>query len=238
MNIIQPSETSTVPRESTCVAIVDDDERFREALSFQLRTADFKVDTFQSAESFLETSRAKQFDCIVADICLPRLNGLQLLAHIKQSTPFASMVVITGRGDLTLGVQAMREGAVDCLEKPIDDASLLWAVKRGVELFRLNRTDYLRRMELAKREETLTPREREVFGLITSGMLNKQVGAELGPSEQTVKKHRARVMSKMGAASLADLVRMADTLQLRSQGVAARREELAVNSLTSISAGS
>jgi FixJ family two-component response regulator len=220
-NLARPSAMSDGPRESASVAIVDDDERFREALGFQLQTADFKVDTYRSAEGFLEASRATQFDCVVADICLPRLNGLQLLAQIKESTPFASIVVITGQGNLSLGVQAMREGAVDCLEKPIDDASLLWAVKRGIELFRLNRAAHLRRMELVKREQTLTPREREVFALIVSGMLNKQIGAELGPSEQTVKKHRARVMSKMGAASLADLVRMAETLRIDSLRVAA-----------------
>lgn len=213
-NNLQPSAAFGVQPEAICVAVIDDDERFREALSFQLRTADISVDAYRSAESFLEAARAKQFDCIVADICLSRLNGLQLLAMLKQSTPFSSIVVITGHGDLSLGVQAMREGAIDCLEKPIDDASLLWAVKRGVELFRSNRAAYLQRMELEKREESLTTREREVFALITAGMLNKQVGAELGPSEQTVKKHRARVMNKMGATSLADLVRMAEILRI------------------------
>jgi FixJ family two-component response regulator len=213
-NFARPSASGDRPRGTTPVAIVDDDEQFREALAFQLQTAEFTVDTFRSAESFLEASQAKQFDCVVADICLPRLNGLQLLAQVKRSTPFASIVLITGHGDLSLGVQAMREGAVDCLEKPIDDSSLLWAVRRGIKLFHLNHAAYLQRMELAKREETLTPREREVFALIASGLLNKQVGAELGPSEHTVKKHRARVMNKMGAASFADLVRMAETLQL------------------------
>jgi FixJ family two-component response regulator len=216
-NAGQPSsETSAGPQESTFVAIVDDDERFCEALRFQLETAYFKVDTYPSAERFLEASQSKQFDCVVADICLPKLNGLQLLAQIKESTPFASIVVITSCGDLTVGVQAMREGAIDCLEKPLDDGALLRAVARGIELFRVNRAAYLQRTELERRKKTLTPRECEVFALITSGMLNKQVGAELGPSEQTVKKHRARVMNKMGAGSLADLVRMAEILRLQS----------------------
>jgi len=212
MNTVQWLAEATAPRVSTSIAIVDDDENFCKALSFQLETADFKVDSYPSAEGFLEACRSKQFDCVVADICLPKVNGLQLLAQVKKSTPFASVVVITGRGDLSLGVQAMREGAVDCLEKPIDEAALLSAIRRGINLFRLNRVAYLQRIELTKRQETLTPRESEVFVLIASGMLNKQIGAELGPSEQTVKKHRARVMNKMGAGSLADLVRMAETL--------------------------
>jgi two-component system, LuxR family, response regulator FixJ len=218
--MVQSAEST--PIESGSVAIVDDDERFCNALTFQLETADFKVDSYITAESLLEASRSKQFECIVADICLPRLNGLQLLAQIKESTPFASVVVVTGRGDLSLGVQAMREGAVDCLEKPIDEIALLWAVRLGIKLFRQNRAVHLQQVELKKRQETLTPREREVFILIASGMLNKQVGAELGPSEQTVKKHRARVMNKMGAGSLADLVRMAESLGIKSNSPESR----------------
>jgi two-component system, LuxR family, response regulator FixJ len=210
--VIMLQSAEPTPIESGSVAIVDDDERFCKALTFQLETADFKVDSYITAESLLEAFQTKQFECIVVDICLPRLNGLQLLAQIKASTPFASVVVITGRGDLSLGVQAMREGAVDCLEKPIDEMALLWAVRLGIKLFRQNRAAHLQQVELKKRQKTLTPREREVFILIASGMLNKQVGAELGPSEQTVKKHRARVMNKMGAGSLADLVRMAESL--------------------------
>ena len=136
----------------------------------------------------------------------------------RQSRPFASMIVIPGRGDLSLGVQAMRKGAVDCPEKPIENASSLWVVKCGVELFRLNRAHLLAANGIGGAGENFNQREREVFALITSGQLNKQVGAELGSSEPEVKKHRSPVINKMGAASLAELVRMAETLRIHSRG--------------------
>ena len=197
------------------IAIIEDDRSMREALGFQLETAGYRVVPHPSAESFLEDTGSKQFDCIVVDLCLPRMNGLQLLVQIKRSLPFVSIVLITGHGDLSTGVRAMREGAADCLQKPIDDQTLLQAVARAADLSCSSRATHLWRLELEKRERSLTPREREVFRLITAGLLNKQVGAELGPSEWTVKKHRARVMSKMGADSLADLVRMSEILGVR-----------------------
>jgi FixJ family two-component response regulator len=196
------------------VAVVEDDEPQRVALAFQLETAGYHVTVHPSAESFLEAPDSKQFDCLVADICLPRMNGLQLLAQIKPSLPFVSIIFVTGRANMSIGVQAMREGAIDCLEKPIDDAALLNAMRRGTDLARVRRAEHMRRIELEELERTLTPREDEVFTLITSGLLNKQVGAKLGPTEQTIKKHRGRVMTKMGAASLADLVRMAEILRI------------------------
>jgi len=208
-------QESATAAEGDTVAIIEDDEHEREALSFQLSTAGFRVASHDSAESFLEARKSDKFDCIVADVCLPKMNGLQLLAQIKQSAPFVSIILITGRGDMSTGVRAIREGAVDCLEKPINDHALLAAIKRGAQLSRAQRSEHLWRLELIARARTLTPREREVFALITTGLLNKQVGAELGPSEHTVKKHRARVMQKMGADSLAELVRMAETLQIR-----------------------
>jgi len=197
------------------VAVIEDDKPTREALAFQLGTAGIQVAAYPSAESFLNAMGSKDFDCIVSDICLPRMNGLDLLAELGQSAPFVSIVFITGRGEMAIGVQAMREGAVDCLSKPVDDHALLTAVQRGTNLSRLRRADRLRLLELEKRERTLTPREHEVFALITSGLLNKQVGAKLGSTERTIKAHRAQVMSKMGADSLADLVRMAEMLQVQ-----------------------
>jgi two-component system, LuxR family, response regulator FixJ len=196
------------------VAVVEDDEHFGMALVFQLLTAGFQVAAYRSAESFLESSLSEAYDCIVADICLPRMNGLQLLAEIKQSVPFVSIIFVTGRGDISIGVQAMREGAVDCLEKPIDDQTLLKSIGRATDLYRAKRAEDRQRLELQEREGTLTPREHEVFGLITSGLLNKQVGATLGATERTIKTHRGRVMDKMRADSLADLVRMAEILQI------------------------
>jgi FixJ family two-component response regulator len=129
------------------------------------------------------------------------MNGLQLFAKIKQSVPFVSVIFVTGRADMSIGVRAMREGAIDCLEKPIDDATLLNAMRRGTDLARIGRAEHMRRVELAELERTLTPREHEVFALITNGLLNKQVGAELGPTEQTIKRHRGRVKVSVTAAT-------------------------------------
>jgi two-component system response regulator FixJ len=207
-------EISSIPAPIT-VAVVDDDQSFRDALTFQLVTAGFHVAGYPSAESFLAPFRLMNCDCIVADICLPGLNGLQLLAEVKQSVPFVSIIFVTGRGDISIGVQAMREGAVDCLQKPIDEQSLLDSIRRGAALFREKRAEDQRRLELQVREETLTPREHEVFGLIATGLLNKQVGATLGATERTIKTHRGRVMDKMCADSLADLVRMAEILRVQ-----------------------
>lgn len=202
--------------ETATIAVIEDDGPTREALAFQLGTAGFKVAAHPSAESFLNATSSKYTDCIVADICLPRMNGLELLTEMRRSAPFVSIVFVTGRGDMSIGVQAMREGAVDCLNKPVDDAALLDAVRRGTELCKMRRAEHMRLLELKEREKTLTPREHQVFALITSGLLNKQVGAQLGPAERTIKTHRGRVMTKMGAGSLADLVRMAETLQVHT----------------------
>ncbi len=202
--------------KTVTIAVIEDDGPTREALAFQLGTAGFRVVAHPSAESFLNATSSKDADCIVADICLPRMNGLELLAEMRRSAPFVSIVFVTGRGDMSIGVQAMREGAVDCLNKPVDDAALLNAVRRGTDLCRMRRAEHMRLLELKEREKTLTPREHQVFALITSGLLNKQVGAQLGPAERTIKTHRGRVMTKMGAGSLADLVRMAETLQVHT----------------------
>ena len=144
------------------------------------------------------------------------MNGLQLQAELCRTLPFASIVFISGHGDLSLEMHAMRKGAVDFLEKPLDDEVFLSSIVRGAELTRNRRAEHAQRIELERRLGVLTSREREVFALITTGLLNKQVGAELGTTERTVKAHRERVMSKMKADSLADLVRMSGILQLHS----------------------
>src|SRR5260370_12103170 len=197
------------------VAIIEDEESVRNALVFQLRTAGFAVVAYSSAEELLESADAKDFDCVVADIYLPRMNGLQLQEELNRTIPYASIVFITGHGDLSLGMHAMRQGAVDFLEKPVDDQALLNSIARGARLSRERRAEQFRRIEVEELEQSLTSREHEVFALITAGLLNKQVGAELGTTERTVKAHRASIMIKMGADSLADLVRMAGILQMR-----------------------
>ncbi|MGO8803405.1 response regulator transcription factor [Candidatus Binatus sp.] len=198
------------------VAIIEDNERVRQALFFQLSTAGFEVAAYSSAEELLEAVDAKEFDCVVADIYLPRMNGLQLQEELNRTVPHASIVFVTGHGDLSLGMQAMRKGAVDFLEKPVDDQALLSSIARGADLSRRRRAEQLQRIELEDLQRSLTSREREVFGLVTAGLLNKQVGTELGTTERTVKAHRASVMSKMGAGSLADLVRMAGSLRIHA----------------------
>ena len=198
------------------VAIIEDDDRMRQALLFQLTSAGFEVTGYSSAEELLEAVDAKEFDCVVADVYLPGMNGLQLQEELNRTIPYASIVFITGHGDLSLGMHAMRKGAVDFLEKPIDDEALLSSIARGAHRSRTRRAEQSQRIELEELQRSLTSREREVFALITTGLLNKQVAAELGTTERTVKAHRASVMSKMGAGSLADLVRMAGTLQIHS----------------------
>jgi len=198
------------------IAIIEDEESVRNALVFQLRTAGLEVVAYSSAEQLLESADAKDFDCVLADIYLPRMNGLQLQEELGRTIPYASIVFITGHGDLSLGMHAMRNGAVDFLEKPVDDQALLSSITRGAQLSRERRAEQFRRIELEKLERSLTSREREVFALITTGLLNKQVAAELGTTERTVEAHRASVMSKMGAGSLADLVRMAGILQIHA----------------------
>jgi len=208
--------TSASPIGRVRVAIIEDDDRLRQALFFQLSSAGIEVTAYSCAEDLLEAAVAKEFDCVVADIYLPRMNGLELQKELSRTVPCASIVFITGHGDLSLGMHAMRNGAVDFLEKPVDDQALLSSIARGASLSRERRADRSQRIELEELQHSLTAREREVFALITTGLLNKQVASELGTTERTVKAHRASVMNKMRADSLADLVRMAGILHIHS----------------------
>ena len=194
------------------VAVIEDDVSMRRALERLLTASGFEPVGCSSAEEFLRTIDQRGVDCIVADVQLPRLDGLGLQARLKQLAPDAALVFVTGHGNLALAMRAMKQGAVDFLEKPVDDESLISAVRNGVERSRRQRSERARRIELEARFNQLSKREREVFALITKGLLNKQAGFELGTTERTIKAHRARVTEKMGADSLAELVRMAEVL--------------------------
>jgi len=197
------------------VFVVDDDISVRESLDLLIRTAGWRAETFASAHDFLSRSRSTIPCCLVLDVTLPGLNGLELQ---KQLVDRADMpiIFITGHGDVPMSVQAMKAGAVEFLTKPIKDDVLLEAIRDAIERSRVAlRTDSEMRV-LQGGYASLTPREREVMALVVSGLLNKQVGGELGISEITVKAHRGQVMRKMKAGSLPDLVTMAARLGLRA----------------------
>ncbi len=197
------------------VAVIDDDQSVRSSLARAIKTAGIEVASFSSAHEFLDHPCLNQIDCAVTDVRMPGIDGLALQEMLAQTQPDLSLVFITGQGDVPMGVKAMKRGAVDFLEKPVDRKALLEAVQRAAERSRGQKISRAEIDELQRRYNLLTPREREVFQLVTTGLLNKQVAAELGTSEQTIKVHRARVIIKMDAESIADLVRMADQLQVR-----------------------
>jgi FixJ family two-component response regulator len=200
------------------VAIIDDDESARKSLARLMKSAGISAVTFSSAGEFLEAAKDSQVDCAVTDLRMPDVDGIKLQQALAQIVPHLAIVFVTGHGDVPAGIKAMKGGAVDFLEKPVDDDALLDAVRRAAERSREARASRAEFDDLQRRYERLTPRERQVFQLITSGLLNKQAGAELGTGEKTIKVQRARVMDKMEAASLADLVRMADQLHIQPAG--------------------
>jgi FixJ family two-component response regulator len=207
------------------VAIVDDDDGFRRSLARFIQSAGIDVATFTSAEDFLASPIQKDIDCAVIDLQMPGLSGLQLQDEINQTLPHLAVVFLTGHGEVSLSVRAMKAGAADFIEKPVAGEDLLPVLQRAMERSREQKTMLQELDDLHKRYQHLTPREREVFALVAAGLLNKQIGFDLGTGEKTVKVHRARVMEKMRAASVADLVRMADRLGVRP--ISKERRELA-----------
>ena len=199
---------------SAKVFVVDDDVTVCVALSRLIRTAGFHVETFGTATECLSADRLKDADCLVLDVHLPDLSGLELQARLTALGLELPIVFITGRGDIPMSVRAMKAGALEFLTKPFDNRQLLDAIEQGIARCRSARQHTEQLLDLQLRHESLTPRERQVFALVVRGLLNKQIAGELGTAEKTVKIHRGQVMRKMEARSVPDLVRMAEKLAI------------------------
>ena len=197
------------------VFIVDDDDSVRKSLARLITSVGLKVETFSSANAFLKRDSYDGIACLVLDIRMPGLSGLDLQTELAKAERSLSIVFISGHGSITMSVQAIKAGAVDFLEKPFEEQDLLDAVHLAIQKDRAAKEKLAELREIQERVESLTPREREVFALVVTGMLNKQIAFEMGISEKTIKVHRARVMQKMQAESLADLVRLAEKARVK-----------------------
>ena len=191
------------------VFVVDDDASMRRALSYLLGSAGYRVETYLSAEKFLAREHYDGVGCIILDVRMPGLSGMDLQEKLIRSAYSMPIIFLTGHGELAMGVEAMKKGAIDFLTKPCDDEELLGVVHSTIEKARKERTRFEEAKEIRRRIGLLTPRENEILRYVITGMLNKQIAAKLGIAEATVKIHRGRIMEKLCAESVADLIRLA-----------------------------
>lgn len=191
------------------VFVVDDDQAMRNSLKWLIESVGVLVESFASADEFLAHYQSGRSGCLVLDVRMPGMSGLELLEHLDRNNMKIPAVIITGHGDVPMAVRAMKSGAVDFIEKPFNDEVLLDAIRRAIAFEEEQRSQYSEHRQVQERLAHLTPREREVMDNVTAGKSNKEIANALGVSAKTIEAHRARVMEKMQAGSLAELVRMA-----------------------------